>query len=395
MANALARLPKPPPNEVRPEAKEGIAALPLEARQTEHGWLFARDVLHAAEHRHGQVPVAGALDVRPEHLAQLALDPALEAVRLDRMLLLDLETTGLSGGTGTYPIVVGLAFFEGRRLLVRQFFLRRPGEEGPMLRELAERVSAASCLVTFNGKSFDWPLVRNRFVMNRLRAPVPPPHLDLLHCSRRVFRWRGGGTRLSEIEEQVIGHRRVGDVDGAFIPELYFRYLRDGRAARLLPVLDHNVQDVLLLAALIAELASAYADPEREADARDRFGLAVSAFRAGDEERALKFARLASAGLEGALRGEALALEGKLLSRSGAHRDAAKALRAALECAEGDRLQAIHLELAKLCEHRLRDLPSALAHARAASGYEGAEAAKRIARLERRIAITAPLLGER
>ena len=138
-------------------------------------------------------------------MASLALHPGLAGVDFQRMLFLDTETTGLAGGTGTVPFLVGLAWFEGRSLRVHQLFLRRLGEEAPMLRVLAERMAESSCLVTFNGKSFDWPLLRTRFVLNRVPAPAELPHLDLLHCARRVFKHRGSGTRLVHLEEQVLG----------------------------------------------------------------------------------------------------------------------------------------------------------------------------------------------
>ena len=126
-------------------------------------------------------------------MASLALDPRLAGVDFRRVLYLDTETTGLAGGTGTVPFLVGLAWFEERSLRVHQLFLRRLGEEAPMLRVLAERMAESSCLVTFNGKSFDWPLLRTRFVLNRVPVPAELPHLDLLHCARRVFKHRGSG----------------------------------------------------------------------------------------------------------------------------------------------------------------------------------------------------------
>ena len=109
------------------------------------------------------------------------------------MLFLDTETTGLAGGTGTVPFLVGLAWFEGRSLRVHQLFLRRLGEEAPMLRVLAERMAEPPAWSTYNGKSFDWPLLRTRFVLNRVPTPAELPHLDLLHCARRVFKHRGSG----------------------------------------------------------------------------------------------------------------------------------------------------------------------------------------------------------
>ncbi|MGZ3460955.1 MAG: ribonuclease H-like domain-containing protein, partial [Archangium sp.] len=160
--------------------------LPAEPRTTPHGVVHVAERVLAPDHHHGNAPLAEALDVEPALVASLALQPGLVGVDFQRMLFLDTETTGLAGGTGTVPFLVGLAWFEGRSLRVHQLFLRKLGEEAPMLRVLAERMAESSCLVTFNGKSFDWPLLRTRFVLNRVSPPAELPHLDLLHCARRV-----------------------------------------------------------------------------------------------------------------------------------------------------------------------------------------------------------------
>ncbi|RKH92375.1 hypothetical protein D7Y13_37020, partial [Corallococcus praedator] len=272
-------------------------ALPVEARTTSFGTVHVAEQLYAPEHHHGTAPVAAALDVEARLVASLALHPELESVDFTRMLMLDTETTGLAGGTGTVPFLVGLAWFEGRSLRVQQLFLRRMGEEAPMLRLLAERMASSSCLVTYNGKSFDWPLLRTRFVLNRVPVPKELPHLDLLHCARRVFKHRGEGARLVHLESKVLGHHRVDDVDGSLIPELYFRFLRGTDGSELVPVLEHNQKDLLLLAALLGDLVRRFrAEGTEQQDPRDLLGFAVVAERAGDAERALAFAKAAAEG---------------------------------------------------------------------------------------------------
>src|SRR5262245_28950257 len=178
---------------------------------TAHGVLNVTLRRYAAEHRHGRVRVGSALAALPSHVAALALDPSLAGAAPERALLLDTETTGLAGGAGTLPFLFGLGWFEpGGSLHLEQLFLARPGEERPMLARLTERLSSASCIVSFNGKSYDWPLLRTRFVMNRMPVPTPPPHLDLLHCARRAFRHRCESARLVELETTVeIGRAHV------------------------------------------------------------------------------------------------------------------------------------------------------------------------------------------
>ena len=113
-----------------------------------------------------------------------------------------------------------------------------------MLRRLGERIAAASCLVSYNGKTFDWPLLRTRFIMNRIPAPELPPHLDLLHCTRRVLKPSMGSVRLTEVERELLGFYREDDVDGALIPGLYLSYLRGGDPEPLSGVLEHNRHDL-------------------------------------------------------------------------------------------------------------------------------------------------------
>ncbi len=202
--------------------------------------------------------MAGALDVEARLVASLALHPELADVDFRRMLFLDTETTGLAGGTGTVPFLVGLAWFEGRSLRVHQLFLRRLGEEAPHAARAGRadgrtpRASSRSTARASTGRCCARASCSTA-------CPCPPtlPHLDLLHCARRVFKHRGAGTRLVHVEEQVLGHRRVGDVDGSLIPDLYFRFLRGGDGSTLTPVLEHNANDLLLLAALLGELGGA------------------------------------------------------------------------------------------------------------------------------------------
>ncbi len=361
--------------------------MPAEPRTTPHGLVHVAERVLPPDHHHGSAPLVGAWDVEAPLVASLALDPRLAGVDFRRVLYLDTETTGLAGGTGTVPFLVGLAWFEERSLRVQQLFLRRLGEEGPMLRVLAERMAESSCLVTFNGKSFDWPLLRTRFVLNRVPVPPELPHLDLLHCSRRVFKHRGSGTRLVQLEEHILGHRRVGDVDGALIPDLYFRFLRGGSSSALTPVLEHNANDLLLLAALLGELVRRFrTSRSEEEDPRDLLGFAGVAMRAGDYERAQSFARAAAKG-GGTVSVEALTLASRLSRRSGDAKAAVTLLEQALTSARGTQAAPLHLALSKLYEHSLKDPARALHHARLTASAESPEDQRhRIARLERKLA---------
>jgi len=212
----------------------------------------------------------------------------------EKWLFLDTETTGLSGGTGTYAFLVGLAWWDAGGLQIEQLFLRDFSEEHSLLHELAERLAERPVLVTFNGKTFDWPLLENRFTMTRaIRAPQIAAHLDLLHPSRALWKFRVGSVKLVELERQVLdparlGWRREDDIVSATIPQIYFDYLRGGVGYPLLGVVKHNQMDLRGLAALFGKI-NALLDAqngEAETDSLDLFGLSRFLHRKGEKDRA-------------------------------------------------------------------------------------------------------------
>jgi uncharacterized protein YprB with RNaseH-like and TPR domain len=185
-------------------------------------------------------------------------------------LFLDTETTGLAGGSGTYAFRVGLAWWESSGLQVEQLFMRNFGEEHSLLQALEERMAERRVLVTFNGKSFDWPLLETRLRMTRSIAPrMPAAHLDLLHPARQLWRPRLGSVRLAELEQRVLrtspGSRldwsRDFDVDSSAIPEIYFNFVRGLAAAPLVPVFQHNQMDLRGLAALAGHVLEVLSEP--------------------------------------------------------------------------------------------------------------------------------------
>jgi len=243
------------------------------------------------------------LPEKPRHAA----DPA-------EWLFLDTETTGLAGGTGTYAFLVGLAWWEAGGLQVEQFFMRDHDEEHSLLLELSQRLAERRVLVTFNGKSFDWPLLETRFRMTRAITPrSPATHLDLLHPARQLWRLRLGSVRLTELERHVLGGdalrlgwTREGDIDSALIPQVYFDYLRGGLAQPLLSVFRHNQLDLRGLAALAGKILALLAEPEAlqnsAEDALELYGLSRLLHRRGDVPRAQRlYERALEAGLPSAV----------------------------------------------------------------------------------------------
>lgn len=363
-------------------------AIPGAARETDYGTLHLVDEYLEPRHHHGRAPIVDALEVCTERLAQLALDPSLESVDFRRALFFDTETTGLAGGTGTVPFLIGIAWFEDESFRIQQLFLPDLGREAPMLHWLRDRVERSSCVVSFNGKTFDWPLLRNRFVMNRVKAPPLPPHLDLLHCARRIFRSRLKSVRLVELERKVLGMYREDDVSGALIPQLYFDYLDGGEVAPMAKVIEHNANDLIALAALVAKLVHHFNDVQGSDDPRDHLAYAKVAERTGDASRARSFANAAArGGGRSACTVEACLLSARVARRDGTVDDEERALLDALQAADSDELRAaVCLALAKFYEHRRKDIARALEHATQTGLAEGDDGrARRVSRLERRL----------
>jgi uncharacterized protein YprB with RNaseH-like and TPR domain len=212
----------------------------------------------------------------------------------EKWLFLDTETTGLSGGTGTYAFLIGLAWWDSGGLQIEQLFLRDFSEEHSLLHELAARIAERPVLVTFNGKTFDWPLLESRFTMTRA-IPVPKlaAHLDLLHPARALWKLRLGSVRLIDLERQVLDAVRLGlhrhnDVASALIPQYYFDYLRGGRPDPLADVVKHNQMDLRGLAALFAKINSLLDERGslEEEESLDLFGLSRYLERRGERNRA-------------------------------------------------------------------------------------------------------------
>jgi uncharacterized protein len=248
----------PPPS--RPDVHELLDGA---QRECEHGRCFVAQTRYPLDHVYAGVAVSDLLAHAGDALALLGNDPRLAFLDPEQAVLLDIETTGLAGGTGTYAFLVGLGYFADGCFVVDQFFLRDPSEERAMLAVLGATLGQFEAVVTFNGKCFDWPLVETRHLYNRVPLrPSAPLHLDLLYPARRLFKRRLGACNLTALEPGALGlDPRVGDVPGYLIPPLYFEYLRrrDGRPLR--PVFEHNRNDILTMLALATRMARQVGDP--------------------------------------------------------------------------------------------------------------------------------------
>lgn len=205
------------------------------------------------------------------------LAPTAQQIEADpkSWLFLDTETTGLAGGTGTYAFLIGIAWWEEGGFAVEQLFMRDHSEEASLLLGLERLLEGRKVLVTFNGKSFDWPLLETRFrVTRRTGLARIPVHLDLLHPARRLWRWRMKSVALSEIERQVLCLDRGADIPSETIPARYFSFLRGGPAEPIAEVFRHNQLDLCGLASLATHLMRLLEEPhEAGGDASALFGI--------------------------------------------------------------------------------------------------------------------------
>lgn len=231
-------------------------------------------------------PAQFSPDVRALRL--LVPDSPEQIADPEQWLFLDVESTGLAGGSGTYPFLVGLGWWECGGLQVEQLFMSEYGEERSLLFALRERIAERQVLVTFNGKSFDWPLLETRYRMNReIALPTVRAHLDFLHPARNLWRLRLGSVRLSELERHVLGWDRGTDVLGDLIPRIYLKFLRGGPPAPLVPVFNHNQMDLRGLAALSNRIVSLLADGETVGqDGLELFGVSRICENRGENNRA-------------------------------------------------------------------------------------------------------------
>jgi len=313
-----------------------------------------------------------AADLSPLNLLfpQAALPPP------ERLVYIDTETTGLAGGTGTCAFLIGIGIIEGAQFTVRQYFLRDYPEEKAILRDLAETLDSFDGLVTYNGKTFDVPLLETRYALARLKSPFERLlHLDALHPARRLWRLRLESCKLTDLESAVLGIERQGDVPGSEIPGIYFDYLRTGDARGLQPVFFHNALDIMTLAAVTLELARAMGTGGAGTldSPVDLFSLSRIYENAGSREQSVATCQRAlSVGLPQAIEARALHQLARQYKRQQKHELAVETWLELSRRASPLALEAFE-ELAIHYEHHRRDPQGAMEFAEAALALLGVE----------------------
>jgi len=422
LASRLRDIVRPPGQPESRPSGAGIADPDVLADTLGGSWTDAHgqrylvvDRSYSPGYRHGRVAMMDALPPWPRlhllcgpdaHGAGDANTGGCPGAR-EQLLFIDLETTGLAGGAGTYAFLVGCAWFDGPTFRIRQLFLSAYAAERALLEGLAQLTEGITGIVSFNGKSFDLPLIETRYLFHRRQTPFAAlPHVDMLHPARRL--WRAGddeaaGTTsscgLGVLEDAVCGMRRNGDVPGFEIPARYFNYVRSGDARPLERVFEHNRLDLISLALLTAE-ASRLLDhgPAAARTAREALGLGRLYERGGLCAQA-RDAYAVAAGIGEAVsradtltRAEALRCYAVLCRRQRLYADAADAWRSLLDlrrCPPHIAREAMEA-LAVHHEHRLRDPRSARQFALRSLGFQATPSRQhatryRLARLERKL----------
>ncbi len=396
-------LPRPefsqePPLKTQTETYAIEQVLPGRFQATPHGDAFVVETVYTPEYRHGQFGLWATASL--QNIAEWAGEAHLADCESPGLVFLDTETSGLAGGTGTYAFLIGAGRFEGEHFRLLQFFMRDPAEEPAQLAALTDFLQPCDALVTFNGKSFDVPLLNTRYIVHSRATPLlGPAQLDLLHLARRLWRDRLPSRALGQLEIHILGAQRTHeDVPGWLIPQLYFDYLRSGDARPLKGVFYHNAMDVLAMAALLTHMTQLLDDPLNTAlehgldvvalgklfEDLDRLEAAVQLY-----ERGLAYNNLPEENYWDTQRRLAVAQR-----RQG---DLAAALATWRLAAEGRQIYA-HVELAKYYEHQVRDYGEAARWTQAAldlvnapnfSRYERrqwlADLQHRLARLQRKL----------
>jgi hypothetical protein len=329
-------------------AKRLAAALDGDAIETPHGWYVRREL-------------------RPVYLpidrVRLAGLPRMPAAHVP-LVLLDTETTGLGSAAGTVAFLVGMAWWEGERLRLLQLALPDHSEEAALLDAVAEAIPPDAWLVTYNGRSFDWPLLETRYRMGRRRPPPLDGHLDLLLLVRSLFRHRLPDARLQTAERHLLRRHRPPDIPSWEIPAVYNSFLRGGSAGPVRVVARHNAEDVVTLGRLLAHLERGYGEGEarRWAPPGDLLRLARLFRHEARLDEAIECLETAGTDLAAGDPDVAMATVelARLLRRSGRPVDAGVAW-SRLATAPGPLAAMGWIELAKEREHRERNLAGAWA----------------------------------
>ena len=345
------------------EASSHIGADSVNAREVlgSRGRYWLRSVAYSPRDPWGETIVESVCEECVRDGLRIPFHRLEGRVPLADCLFVDCETTGLSGGAGTVAFLIAVGQFNGENFVVDQYFLPDLSDEAAVLDELAARFEKAGAVVTYNGASFDLPLLEGRFNFWRLDPAFRElPHLDLLWPTRSIFKQRIQSCSLANVEQQLLKIARIEDLPGAQVPEVYFEYLRNGFSPRLHSVFEHNRLDVVSLF-VYAVWLDQRAHPDKPAleSPDDLRALAAYWYRHRQHVPALRALTEASTRvMDREQTASVHRLRGHILKRARDYETAHEEWCKAAERSPGD--YSITEELAKHLEHRRRDYPAAL-----------------------------------
>ena len=328
---------------------------------TPFGDSFVRENYFSQDYQHGEVKLFQIFQSSTQIISSLARDAKLKEIDINKTIFLDTETTGLAGGTGTYIFLIGVGYFEEDQFCVRQYFMRDYNEERALLSAVNDLLGKFKAVVTYNGKTFDLPLMESRYIMSGMKINLEDPyHFDLLYPARRLWKRRLESCSLSTVERDILKVIRTDDVPGYLIPEIYFRYLKTRDARTMKQVFEHNLQDILSLVALVSKMCFLVDKPLENAE----YGMDIfSVGKIFDDEKKyeqsiLYYAEALKHNLSEEEVLEALKLGSFAYKRQGKWEEAEKMWKEIIERSYSF-VYYPYAELAKYYEHYLRDYQKA------------------------------------
>jgi uncharacterized protein YprB with RNaseH-like and TPR domain len=335
-----------------------------EVVSTPDGETFQVKEYFASDFRYGEMTLGEILHIStsPAHL--LSRDERLKELDLRKTLFLDTETTGLTGGTGTFAFMVGLGFFQGDGFLIHQLFMRDYSEERASLSILKRLLESFEFLITFNGRYYDIPLLETRFILSRMASQIREmPNFDLLYPARKIWRGAYENCRLVTLESKLLGMERVNDVPSEWIPYLYFDYLKTGDAQRIHQVFYHNQMDILSMVALAGRINLIYHNPQAAQPRKgvEHFALGRLFWDHGHRERAITCFEIALKRCDDDLAWEVMKWLSRAFKKTG-QAEKAQSLWEEMMTWPYKRDTFPYIELAKYYEHRHKDCQRAIVY---------------------------------
>lgn len=312
--------------------------------------------------KYGEMTLSEILSI-PTYPAHLLLkDERLKELDFRKALFLDTETTGLSGGTGTFAFMIGVGYFQENGFVIQQLFMRDYSEEKASLSILREILESYQFLVTFNGKLYDIPLLETRFILSRMVSRIREmPNLDLLFPARRIWKGAYENCRLITLESRLLGIEREDDIPSEWIPSLYFEYLKTKDARKIYRVFYHNQMDILTLVALAGRIHLIYHNPYAAHPRKgiEHFSLGRLFWDHGEREKAIPCFEIALKQCEDELAWEVMRWLSMALKKTG-QIERAQAIWEEMLTWPYPKDLFPYIELAKYYEHRCKDVERAI-----------------------------------